>query len=172
MAATPVYPTPAGGNTTAPIGTESWFVVWYTKPQNSVSSRLTGPAGSGTQASVVVQAASASQAQAAEQAKLGVQATVTEVDGPYGSASGAQHGQSAKQAQINQATQAGNIPIPNPLSGLDAIGAFFSALSEANTWIRVSKVVIGGLLLIIGLVHITGAGGAAASVARKVPLPI
>lgn len=45
-------------------------------------------------------------------------------------------------------------------------------ISGTNLVIRGAKIIIGGLLLIIGLVHITGAGGAAASVARKVPLPI
>lgn len=38
--------------------------------------------------------------------------------------------------------------------------------------VRGTKIIVGGLLLIIGLVHITGAGGAAAGVARKVPLPV
>lgn len=60
----------------------------------------------------------------------------------------------------------------NPLTGVDAIGGFFNKLGEANTWIRVAKVAVGGLLLIVGIVHITGAGGPVASAARKVPLPI
>jgi len=59
-----------------------------------------------------------------------------------------------------------------PLTGIDAIGAFFNDLGSANTWIRVAKVVVGGVLLIVGLVHITGADNAVADAARKVPLPI
>lgn len=62
--------------------------------------------------------------------------------------------------------------VKGPLSGLAAIGAFFNALGDPNTWIRVTKVVVGGVLLIVGLVHITGADNAVASVARKVPLPV
>lgn len=57
-------------------------------------------------------------------------------------------------------------------TGINAIGGFFTALGQAATWIRVAKVIIGGTLLIVGLVHITGAAGAAADAARKVPLPI
>ena len=53
-----------------------------------------------------------------------------------------------------------------------SIGSFFSALGQSNTWIRVAKVVIGGVLLIVGLVHITGADNAVATYARKVPLPV
>ena len=62
--------------------------------------------------------------------------------------------------------------IPDPLSGVDAIGAFFNSLGEAATWIRVAKVLVGGVLLLIGLAHMTGADNAVASAARKVPLPI
>lgn len=62
--------------------------------------------------------------------------------------------------------------LPNPLSGLAAIGAFFSSLGLASTWVRVAKVVIGGTLVIVGLVHMTGATGTVATAARKVPLPI
>lgn len=53
-----------------------------------------------------------------------------------------------------------------------ALGGFVGALGQANTWIRVVKVIAGGTLLIVGLVHITGADGTVASAARKVPLPI
>jgi hypothetical protein len=69
-------------------------------------------------------------------------------------------------------TPGGGITAAGPLSGLNAIGAFFNNLGNANTWIRVAKVVVGGLLLVVGLVHITGAGGAAADAARKIPLPV
>lgn len=53
-----------------------------------------------------------------------------------------------------------------------SVTGFLTALSSSNTWIRVAKVVIGGVLLIVGIVHITGADNAVASAARKVPLPI
>jgi hypothetical protein len=58
------------------------------------------------------------------------------------------------------------------LAGLAQIGAFFAALTDRNTWIRVAKVIIGGTLLIISLAHITGADNAVSRAARTVPLPI
>jgi hypothetical protein len=60
----------------------------------------------------------------------------------------------------------------NAIPGLSQIGDFFGALTQSSTWIRVAKVAVGGLLLVIGLVHITGADNALASAARKVPLPV
>jgi hypothetical protein len=55
---------------------------------------------------------------------------------------------------------------------IPGLSAFFSALTQSSTWIRVAKVVIGGTLLIVGIAHITGAGGAVATAARKVPVPV
>jgi hypothetical protein len=54
------------------------------------------------------------------------------------------------------------------LAGFLGVGS----ISGTNLVIRAAKVIIGGLLLIIGLVHITGADNAVASLARKVPLPV
>lgn len=49
----------------------------------------------------------------------------------------------------------GNVPggssAEGALSGVDAIGDFFSRLSEANTWIRVGEFAAGTLLLYVGL---------------------
>jgi hypothetical protein len=59
----------------------------------------------------------------------------------------------------------------NTLSGLDAIGAFFNKLGEANTWLRIIKVVIGGVLVISGLVHLTGIDKTALGVASKAVIP-
>src|ERR1700735_3795899 len=50
---------------------------------------------------------------------------------------------------LYKASQAGHIP--DPLSGVDAIGDFFSRLTEANTWIRVGEFAGGALLLHVGL---------------------
>jgi hypothetical protein len=69
-------------------------------------------------------------------------------------------------------TPGGQITASNPLEFLQPIGQFFHDLANANTWIRVAKVIAGGMLLIIGLAHITGASNAIASTARKAPLPI
>jgi hypothetical protein len=69
-------------------------------------------------------------------------------------------------------TPGGSLTPANPIPGLTQIGDFFAALTQANTWIRVAKVLGGGLLLVIGIAHITGAGNAVAQTARKVPVPI
>jgi sulfite exporter TauE/SafE len=54
------------------------------------------------------------------------------------------------------------------LAGFLGVGS----ISGTNLVIRAAKVIIGGVLLIVGLVHITGAGGTVGSIARKVPVPI
>ncbi|HEX5494521.1 MAG TPA: hypothetical protein VFX70_08130, partial [Mycobacteriales bacterium] len=69
-------------------------------------------------------------------------------------------------------TPGGGLTPANPIPGLAQVGDFFAALTQANTWIRVAKVLGGGLLLVIGIAHITGAGNAVATAARKVPVPI
>jgi hypothetical protein len=117
--------------------------------------------GASSQAYIVYEATTA--AQAAKYVSDGYQ-------GPYATQAAAQAQATTRQAAA-QSTEV-NPKLPNPLTGINAIGAFFNDLGNANTWIRVAKVVIGGLLLIIGIVHITGVSGAAADVARKVPLPV
>ena len=75
-------------------------------------------------------------------------------------------------AAATGAENATNTLTTGPLSGLNAIGAFFNDLTSSNLWIRAAKIIVGGALLIVGLVHITGADNAIASAARKVPLPV
>ena len=117
--------------------------------------------GASTDAYQVVEATTA--AEAATFTKDGYQ-------GPYPTLAAAQAQATTRQAAANSTVF--NPKLPNPLTGVNAIGAFFNDLGNSNTWIRVAKVVIGGLLLVIGIVHITGISGAAADVARKVPLPV
>jgi hypothetical protein len=57
-------------------------------------------------------------------------------------------------------------------TGVNAIGDFFKLLADKNLWIRAAKILVGGVLVIVGLAHMTGADNAVASAARKVPLPI
>lgn len=45
--------------------------------------------------------------------------------------------------------------LPNPLTGVAAIGDFFSKLGQRNTWLRIGKVVVGLVLIIVGLVQLT-----------------
>jgi hypothetical protein len=45
------------------------------------------------------------------------------------------------------------------LGGLDAIGHFFALLTDASTWARIGKVLIGGLLLIFAVYEFAKASG-------------
>lgn len=67
-----------------------------------------------------------------------------------------------------------NTGIPNPLSWEQALAAFLSDLTSANLWIRVAKVTIGGTLLIVGLIELTGQSknvkGIAAKAVKAAPL--
>ena len=56
-----------------------------------------------------------------------------------------------KTAAGNATGQAGPVNLPNPLTGVNAIGDFFGRLTEASTWIRVAEVIAGIGLIIIGL---------------------
>jgi hypothetical protein len=51
-----------------------------------------------------------------------------------------------------------------------AIGNFIAALSSASTWIRVAKVIGGGVILIVGLAKLTGADQHAATLGKAVKL--
>ena len=77
---------------------------------------------------------------------------------------------SSSQANTNAQKTVSNAVVGSlgNLAGFLGVGS----ISGTNLVIRAAKVIIGGLLLIIGLVHITGADNAVASIARKVPVPI
>jgi len=93
--------------------------------------------------------------------------------GPFATQAEAKTAAAAKQQSPNPLNDAGNaIETQTTIPGLAQIGDFFGALGQANTWIRVAKVVFGGALLVYGLAHITGVSGAAADAVRKLPLPI
>jgi len=97
--------------------------------------------------------------------------------GPFATEAQAQTAQNPQQQSVNPVNNAVNAAensstVGNALSIPASIGNFFAALGEANTWIRVAKVIIGGTLVIVGLVHISGVDNAVANAARKIPLPI
>lgn len=55
--------------------------------------------------------------------------------------------------------------------GADAIGNFFGSLAKSDTWTRILKVVIGGVLMIVGLAKLTGIEkGIVGTAIRKAPL--
>jgi hypothetical protein len=60
----------------------------------------------------------------------------------------------------------------SPFGTLAGFLGLSGKISGTNLVIRAVKVIIGGLLLVVGLVHLTGVSGSAADVARRVPLPV
>lgn len=60
-----------------------------------------------------------------------------------------------------------------PTSWEQAVVDAYGTLTSSGTWVRVAKVVIGGVLVIVGLAKITGVGGevatAATAAAKSVP---
>lgn len=62
----------------------------------------------------------------------------------------------------------------NAATDISSTTGFLSTLGEPNLWIRIVKVVAGGLILIVGLLKLTGSdkaiGGVAAKAVRVAPL--
>jgi hypothetical protein len=75
-----------------------------------------------------------------------------------------------KPAVTSSTVNSSNGSLPNLLSWESGLATFLSDLTSSSTWIRVAEVVIGGVLLIVGLAHITGA----TQVISKIPpvLPV
>jgi hypothetical protein len=55
------------------------------------------------------------------------------------------------------------------LTGLSAIGDFFSRLTQAHTWERIAEALLGVILIAVGLAHMTKAVPIATAIAAKVP---
>ena len=76
------------------------------------------------------------------------------------------------QAALNAGSKA-VAAVGNPLDWLSNIGQFFSVLTQGNTWIRITKVLVGGTLVIAGLIKLTGtdrkAYGLVGMAASKLP---
>ena len=93
--------------------------------------------------------------------------------GPFATEAEAEAAQAPRQQSPNPANDAVNATENSTsLGGLAQIGAFFGALTQANTWIRVIKIVFGGALMLFGLTHMTGADNAVAQTVKRIPLPI
>lgn len=151
---------------TTNVNTNPWFIVYWNQPQ-------TGRGAVAKNGHVTLQAGDAADADAIVKDELPAGTVIVNTLGPYGTQTAAAAYANSPTTSPTGTTTSGNADnIPNPLAGLAAIGAFFTSLGEANTWIRVAKVVIGGALVLIGLAHLTGADNAVASFARKAPLPI
>lgn len=76
---------------------------------------------------------------------------------------------STKQAAQNfiseESSTLGSGTVPG-LSGLAAIGAFFSKLTEPLMWLRAAEVVVGAVLLIVGIGKMAGMGHDVMSIAK------
>ena len=125
----------------------------------------------------VVQAASASAALATIPGAVGT------VNGPYATQALAQAqadkdqaAQSAGTETSSGGTGTSNNPKTNvnPGSLLGTLAGFLGVgkISGTNLVIRGLKIIVGGILLITGLVHLTGLSGDLADTVRKVPLPV
>lgn len=59
-------------------------------------------------------------------------------------------------------------------AGVSSVTGFLGGLTSANLWIRVAKVIAGGVILIVGLVKLTGledkAGGIVQTAVKAAPL--
>jgi hypothetical protein len=76
------------------------------------------------------------------------------------------------QAALNVGSKAA-AAVGNPLDWLSNIGQFFSALTQPNLWLRLTKVLLGGVLVVAGLIKLTGTDkkvyGIAGMAASKLP---
>ena len=52
-------------------------------------------------------------------------------------------------------------------SAVSSMEGFFSSLGDVNLWIRVAKVAVGSIILIVGLVKLTGADQRAPGIVKK-----
>jgi hypothetical protein len=59
--------------------------------------------------------------------------------------------------------------LSGPLSGIAAVGDFFSRLTNPNTWLRIGEVLLGIVLIAVGLAKMTHAVPIATAIAAKVP---
>jgi hypothetical protein len=53
------------------------------------------------------------------------------------------------------------------IPGLSSVTGFLSALTEGNLWIRVVKIIAGGVILFIGLAHLTGFDNTVGGITKK-----
>jgi hypothetical protein len=83
-------------------------------------------------------------------AKLAVDGSVT---GPFATKADAQAAVAKGKVTPPDTNTAGSVP--NPLTGINAIGDLAHRLTESATWIRVGEFAAGALLLYIGLNALT-----------------
>lgn len=126
-----------------------WFAVLYVQ-SGQPSGRLVTQDVPGA---AFVQAASADAAAAqvlARDRSITIEGTPL---GPFATRAGAQAAAGKAQQQVAAATQAGSIP--NPLAGIDAIGAvlqaFFTTVTDWHFWASLGWLLFGLSLMIMGI---------------------
>jgi hypothetical protein len=77
--------------------------------------------------------------------------------------------QEAKGAGLGVAGASKTLSTSNPLNFLVGIAQFFTDLTNPQMWLRIGKVVLGGVLLIVGAVQISHLDRAVATVASVIP---
>jgi len=95
------------------------------------------------------------------------------VSGPYTSLGAANKVAAAEPQNKNVSVFPGvNVTpggqVSGPLSGLEAIGAFFSKIGSRAFMVRAVKVVLGAGLIVVGVVQLSGAGGVAKKIASDI----
>jgi hypothetical protein len=87
--------------------------------------------------------------------------------GPYATEAEAKKAQNPSQQNPNPLADLGTAAKNSTgLTGLAAIGDFFSRLGQANTWIRVGEVLLGLILIGVGIAHLTGAQNAVSALVK------
>jgi hypothetical protein len=91
------------------------------------------------------------------------------VNGPYATQAEANTALAKLPIAPSVGSQAGNQAAATAnATGLGTVGGFLSALSSSNTWVRVAKVAIGGIILIVGIAKLSGMNSSVAAKAIKV----
>jgi hypothetical protein len=79
-------------------------------------------------------------------------------NGPFTFAQAQALAQEGLQQQLNNAGSptggsvvSGALGIPNPLTGVNAIGDLAQRLTQKSTWVRVGEFVAGGIMIYVGL---------------------
>jgi hypothetical protein len=60
--------------------------------------------------------------------------------------------------------------IPGVGSAISSVEGFVSAFGNKTLWIRVAKVGLGGAILLVGIVELTGVSGKVANAVKKMPI--
>lgn len=147
---------------TTNTNTNPWWAVYWNQPQ-------TGRGAVAKNGHNIVQAGSSAEAAAAVQGQEPAGTVIVNTLGPYATQAAAQTVASNPDTSVTGATVSGAADnIPNPLSGLAAIGAFFSKLGNAKLWERIAEVALGLVLIAVGVAKIVPSFTPAAAVARAV----